>query len=102
MACYSEKQSHRNLHFYRPMAQKAPASYVRTHRKKSGLTQRELAQLLGYESKSPVSRHETAAGIPTLDIALAYEAIFHVPIAELFPDLYRTAEATVEAKLATM
>jgi transcriptional regulator with XRE-family HTH domain len=84
------------------MAQRDFTGYLRTHRKKSGLTQRELAQLLGYESKSPVSRHETAAGVPTLGIALAYEAIFRVPISELFPDLYRRTETSVEARLAMM
>jgi transcriptional regulator with XRE-family HTH domain len=84
------------------MAQKEPVSYLRTHRKKSGLTQRELAHLLGYESKSPVSRHESAAVVPTLSMALAYEAIFQVPVSELFPDLYRTVEQNVGARLATM
>jgi hypothetical protein len=41
-------------------------------------------------------------GIPTLGIALAYEAIFRVPVSELFPELYRTIEPSVEARLAAM
>lgn len=84
------------------MAPRDFASYLRTHRKRSGLTQRELAKLLGYASKSLVSRHETASGIPTLDIALAYEAIFRVPISQIFPELYRSIEASVETRLAAM
>ena|ERR1700739_3102919 len=84
------------------MASRDSASHLRTHRKRSGLTQRELATLLGYANKSLVSRHETASGLPTLDIALAYEAIFRVPISQLFPDLYRSIEASVESRLSAM
>jgi transcriptional regulator with XRE-family HTH domain len=78
------------------------ARHIRPHRKQSGLNQRELAQLLGYESKSPVSRHETATSVPTLSMALAYEAIFRVPVSRLFPELYRSVEQDVEARLAAM
>ena len=84
------------------MAPTESARYLRSHRKRSGLTQRELAELLGYSNKSPVGRHETATGIPTLGIALAYEAIFRVPISQLFPELYRTIEPSVEARLTAM
>lgn len=84
------------------MAPKDFARHLRTHRKRSGLTQRELAKLLGYTSKSLISRHETASGIPTLDIALAYEAIFRVPVAQLFPELYRAIESSIEARLAAL
>src|SRR5215467_5908686 len=102
MACYSKGSRLNNQSFSVLMAPKDFASHLRAHRKRSGLTQRELAKLSGYASKSLVSRHETASGIPTLDIALAYEAIFRVPISQLFPELYRAIEASVEARLATM
>jgi transcriptional regulator with XRE-family HTH domain len=84
------------------MAPRDFARHLRAHRKRSGLTQREVATLLGYASKSLVSRHETASGIPTLDIGLAYEAIFRIPISQLFPELYRNIEASVEERLSVM
>ena len=82
------------------MAHEPPASYLRTHRKKSGLTQRELATLLGYDNEGPVSRHERGMTIPPLRIALAYEAIFQVPISELFPAVYLMVGESIETQLA--
>jgi len=78
------------------------ASYLRTHRKKSGLSQRELASILGFLSEIQVSRHERSVTIPGLLIALGYEAIFRAPIAEIFPGLYRAVETSIEERLATM
>jgi transcriptional regulator with XRE-family HTH domain len=82
------------------MAHKRIASYLRTHRKKSNLTQREIAQVLGYTHEGPVSRHERGVTVPPLPIALAYEALFRVPIYELFPGVYEAAGEHIEAQLA--
>lgn len=82
------------------MAQKRIASYLRTHRKKSGFTQRDLAQLLGYGDEGPVSRQERGVIVPSLRMALAYEAIFRAPVSELFPSVYQTVERKIEAQLA--
>lgn len=78
------------------------ASYLRTHRKKSGLSQRELASILGFLSEIQISRHERSVTIPGLLIALGYEAIFRAPISEIFPGLYQTVEASIEERLAEM
>jgi hypothetical protein len=40
--------------------------------------------------------------VPNLLTALGYEAIFRVPISELFPGLYQTVEAGIEERLAKM
>lgn len=62
-------------------------NYLRTHRKRAGLAQRDVAFLLGARSGSRVSRHERFERRPTLEVALAYEAIFRTPVAELFTGL---------------
>jgi transcriptional regulator with XRE-family HTH domain len=59
-------------------------NYLRTHRKHSGLTQQEVTFLLGCENGAQVSRYEKRRRLPPLETALACEAIFGVPIAELF------------------
>ena len=78
------------------------ANYLRSHRRKSGLSQQELAQIVGSLTEIPVSRHERSLTIPALLIALSYEAIFRVPISEIFPGLYQTVEAGIEERLADL
>lgn len=78
------------------------ANYLRSHRRKSGLSQKELAQIVGYITAAPVSEHERSVAIPALLIALGYEVIFRVPISELFPGLYQTVEANIEEQLSNI
>lgn len=75
------------------------ANYLRSHRRKSGLSQRELAHIVGYVTQAPVSEHERSVTIPALLIALSYEVVFRVPLSELFPALYRTVEVDIEEQL---
>jgi DNA-binding XRE family transcriptional regulator len=84
------------------MNQSHPASYIRSHRKRSGLTQREVAQLLGYTDQGPVSRHERLSSVPPLMTALSYQAIFRVPVSDLFLGAYEAMRQTIEDRLATM
>lgn len=77
-------------------------NYIRTHRKKAGLSQRELGHLLGYSDKFPVSRHERSRSLPPLLIALAYEVIFDVPVCELFAGLHETVQLAVNNRLAEL
>ena len=84
------------------MAQQPLGSYLRTHRKKAGLTQHQLALLLGYGNRGSVSRHERAASAPPLHIALQCEAIFRVSVSDLFPGVYYAIEQSTEARLADM
>jgi DNA-binding XRE family transcriptional regulator len=78
------------------------ASYLRSHRKRSGLSQREIAHLLGYPDQGPVSRHERLCCVPPLMIALSYQAIFCVPVSDLFPGAYDAISQAVEERLAKM
>jgi transcriptional regulator with XRE-family HTH domain len=68
-------------------------NYLKTYRKRAGLSQGELAYLLGAEDGTSASRYERFGRKPSLATALAFEAIFETPIKELFAGLYQEAEA---------
>jgi transcriptional regulator with XRE-family HTH domain len=71
-------------------------NYLRTYRKKLGLTQREVAFLLGCHGPAKVSRYERPGPTPTLKTIFAYEAIFQKPARELFAGIYdRAARETL-------
>lgn len=74
-------------------------SYLRTHRKRSGLSQRELAEVLGLVTVDQVSLHEQSREIPLLLTAIGYEIVFQVPLSQLLPGLYESASHSVEARL---
>lgn len=84
------------------MKSESIATGLRTLRKKSGLSQRELAYILGFQSEIPVVRHERSQAIPHLLTALAYEVIFQEPISAQFRGLYASVEAAIEARLAEL
>ena len=60
-------------------------SYLRTHRKRSALSQRELAYLLGATSGSKISRCERRVRYPDFETALAFHVIFRTTVPALFP-----------------
>ena len=66
-------------------------NYLRSKRKQFSLTQEEVAFLLGLKGMDrggKVSRDENFSRMPTLETALAYEAMYGIPIRELFAGLY--------------
>jgi transcriptional regulator with XRE-family HTH domain len=76
-------------------------NYLRTNRKQIALTQEEVAFLLGMrgmDKENKVSRDENNLRIPTLEFALAYEAIYGKPIRELFAGLYEQIAPEVSAR----
>jgi transcriptional regulator with XRE-family HTH domain len=70
-------------------------NYIRTYRKKSGLTQQELASLLGLRSGQIVSRYEQHSRAPNLNTILAFQIIFGVTTDELFPGIYAQVELKI-------
>jgi len=76
------------------------ANYLRAHRRKTGLTQHDLARVLGYESYGAISRHERFEVVPSLVMALSYQILFQVPVSEMFAGLTDTVEFDVESRLA--
>jgi transcriptional regulator with XRE-family HTH domain len=75
-------------------------NYVRAHRKRAGLSQLELALILGYRNEGVISRHELFRSVPPLLMALGYEVVFQTSVSELFPGLRETVENAIESSLA--
>jgi transcriptional regulator with XRE-family HTH domain len=67
-------------------------NYLRTYRRRAGLSQDEMAFLLGARSGTMASRYDRFKRMPGLETALAYEAIFGIPTRELFAGIYQRAE----------
>jgi transcriptional regulator with XRE-family HTH domain len=64
---------------------------IRILRRRLGLTQKELARLLGYGSDSQISRLESGSRIPTLFEALILELVFEMGSALIFDTLREEA-----------
>jgi DNA-binding XRE family transcriptional regulator len=75
-------------------------NYLRAHRKKAGLSQRELGVILGYTGKDAIYRHESFDSVPPLLMGFAYEILFQEPVSELFPGIRETVEGALEQSLA--
>lgn len=84
------------------MSRRNLQSYLRTHRKKSGLTQRELASILGCIGEGQVSRHERGTNTPPLLVAIGYEILFGAPVVSIFPGIRATVARTIETRLRDM
>ena len=70
-------------------------NYLRTYRKKSGLSQDEVAFLLGCQNGTKVSRYERFARKPSLETLFAYEVVFGAPARELFAGAYQKVEKRI-------
>lgn len=66
------------------MASHKLPNYIRHHRKRLGLSQEDVAFLLGWSGSAQTSRYEHFRRIPTLRTALALSYIFQASIHELF------------------
>lgn len=84
------------------MIESAVASHLRFHRVRSGLSRKELADVLGSISKSQVGRHERGAFTPTFITAISLEIVFRTKISELFPGVYETVRQNVEQRLYSL
>lgn len=78
------------------------ANYLLTYRKHAGLSQDEVAFLLGGQSGTKVSRYEQSARLPSLETALAFEAILGVPTRELFAGAFAKVEKSAKARAETL
>jgi transcriptional regulator with XRE-family HTH domain len=79
------------------MSRKLP-NYLRTYRKRFGLSQKELSFLLGVKRSEKVCRYEKFQQVPNLKTALAFQAVFGVPVAELFAGIYDQAEKEISKR----
>jgi transcriptional regulator with XRE-family HTH domain len=81
------------------MKTRKPINYLRSHRLRWGLSQGELASLLGWKRAEVVSRIEKKQRPPTLKLVIACFILFGTPAAELFPDISASIETDVMARV---
>ena len=67
-------------------------NYIRTHRRRTHLTQNEVAFLLGSKNSAHVCRHERLEQTPNLHALLAYEILFRTPVRNLFSETHQDVE----------
>ena len=80
-------------------------NYLRPQRKQHSLSREEVAFLLGAkvaDKGGKVSRDENSSRLPTLETALAYEAMYGKPIRELFAGLYEQVAKEVSSRAKTL
>ena len=76
--------------------------YLRTYRKRSGLSQDELSWLFGCQNRSKASRYECFSREPMLKTILAYEIVFRVPARELFGGIFDAVEMSTHRRVAAL
>lgn len=84
------------------MSQDPLKTYLLTYRKRTGLSQDEIAFLLGIGSGTTVSKHETGARKPLLKAALSYEIILGEPVFELFAGWHRELALAIRSRAAKL
>ncbi len=77
---------------------KALPCYLKTYRRRAGLTQLELAQLLGVCDDTVVSKLERCKRMPNIQIAIGCEVIFDQPAERIFPSMCDDIEQTIAAR----
>lgn len=73
-------------------------SKFRSWRRRSGLTQEDVAFLVGLSVASQVSRHESGEREPDLRLALDYKLIFDATVHELLPRIYLDVAKNVRSR----
>jgi DNA-binding XRE family transcriptional regulator len=84
------------------MKSKKPINYLRSQRLRWGLSQGELAQLLGWERPEIISRVEKKQRTPSLKLVIACFVLFGTAAAELFPNFAAGIEADVMTRVWDM
>lgn len=77
------------------MAGNSLPNYLRSFRKRTGLSQPDIAYLLGGHDGGPVSRYENFHITPSLKAALAFVILFRATEQELFKGDYQKIERTI-------
>src|SRR5690348_2590379 len=73
-------------------------NYLRSNRNRLGLSQDDVAFLLGARHGAKISRYENFIRTPSLEAALALEVICKRSVSELFGGLYQKAERNVSKR----
>jgi len=78
------------------------SNYLLANRKCLGLSQQEVGILLGTQNGAKVCSYERYDRVPSLETALAFEAIFQKPASELFGGLYQKVQKEITERAKTL
>lgn len=70
------------------------------YRNRMGLTQLQVASLLGWKNIKAISKMESGTALPTMNTALKLSAIYRIPVEFLYHDLYVKLRSEVREKEA--
>ena len=84
------------------MAHQRLPNYLRTHRRRHGFSQAEIARLLGAVSGTKTSRYESFTRMPGALTVFAFEIVFGQPASELFAGEYETIRVSVQERARRM
>ena len=84
------------------MNARKPINYVRSYRLRWGLSQVELANLLGWNRPDVVSRIEKKQRPPSLRFVIGCLILFGTEPGEVFPDISTGVETLVMARVQEM
>lgn len=70
------------------------------YRTRMGFTQRQVGAILGYTPTTALSEYERGRKLPRLVTALKLEIVYRVPVAFLYPELYRKLKAELRGREA--
>ncbi len=73
-------------------------NYLRSYRRRLGLSQNIVSELLGSQSGTKVSRYERRIRQVPLETALAYEAALGIPVADLFAGRFQDIHSAVRRR----
>jgi transcriptional regulator with XRE-family HTH domain len=74
-------------------------NHLRSHRKRSSLSQSEVAFLLGSKDGGQISRYEKGHRVPTLRTAIAFTMIFGVSLSILFSGIQIGVDTEVGSRI---
>ena len=72
---------------------------MRVLRRRLGLTQKELAYLVGYESDTQISHIENGSRTPQLAEVLVIELVFGIPAVTIFPEVRFAVSSRVRRRV---
>jgi transcriptional regulator with XRE-family HTH domain len=75
---------------------------VRVLRRRLGLTQRELAYLIGYDSDSQLSRIENGSRHPRLTEMLILELVLGLPALTVFPEIRQSVDREMSSRIRSL
>jgi len=83
------------------MAKRYLANYLRAYRKSSGLTQAEVAFVVGI-NRTDLWYYETGRREPSLRVLIAFQALYHIPIWRLFAGVYLDGVGATKRRLRAL